>query len=561
MELLTNREPKCNQNVDCNTEPGPGPILMGSFLKLNVEPLLQEKRNNPEIGITNDKKIGTLKKKNSVGREDPSKNLQKNQNLESHRNGEIVKIFARNDYQLNLNSNISSSMISDSSILEIGDGQQVEPIVVKSEDLNDLDFSVAISDEDNEEYYSCSYVWEEPGIDLIRALNYFDIESNVNKCKENNSEVNKQNGIQYSPSKTLNRITENQKCRDMKILKEKSGYSRLNQTLKVIPWKSDRGIGIVKYYKITGTLSISDDITHSNITRRYNDFKCLHILLENTFYYKILPFLPEKSIKIKFISDENIVIKRSRELEIYIKKLMLIDELAYFAPFVKFLTDQKGFECLYHEKDICQILKSSNMFSLLTKRISNAWKTISRRSCPVKDDKYSSITKEIDCLGVFISNMSESYKSLENNCNNIFKYLNRLSENCSKNKPQIMNKIYCSDVAEFSTMNSKRNSHLQTFDHLIEIFEKLSGDLHACKEGLMRKDRIYAEHDNLFVCSNTGTKLEESCPQAKESKLKIEKLENYFKQELCHKIQAIKSTLEEIIGGKIEQLFMDFFQM
>jgi hypothetical protein len=331
--------------------------------------------------------------------------------------------------------------------------------------------------------------------------------------------------------------------------------------LTISPCEAQNRFQNIIYYKVSGSFLKPNDVSDSSIYRRYNDFKTLNTLLEHQFYYKVLPYLPEKNLMYKIKANKGMIERRSEGLQIYLNKLLLIPEILNFDPLLKFLLDQEGFMSLDKQEEISQILKSDNIFYSASKTIVSLWKTISQKTDSEDFGFYSPYAKEIDSLYIFIKNMFENYQRLQTSMNKLFKQMKQLSDISLVVRPnRALDTFSNSETMAASILVLQNKAKRNILANLILVFERLHSDVMACRNGIIRKDKIYTEHQNILHSFDSSEKLEENLKRVEESRLKIEKLERCFKPELSMQIRLIKSNLELIFGEGIEKLFVDIFE-
>lgn len=333
--------------------------------------------------------------------------------------------------------------------------------------------------------------------------------------------------------------------------------------LHVTPADSLKRFQSIVYYKISGTFKTKLDVSNSSIYRRYNDFKSLHTLLSNQFYFRVLPHLPDKGIAYKIKASPEMIKKRAQGLQIYLNKLVLIPEVLSFEPFEKFLLDQEGFNLLWKRTEIKKMVQSEGFFKNAEQKLVGLWRFIAQKDDVVDYGYYCTFAKEIDGLFIFVKNIYENYQKIDENMRNIYHGMISLADIGIKLRPKKPIDLFsASELMGLSIYHLKPNVNRRyLITSLITVFERIYVDIIACKEALARKDRIYFENQRLLDEIVNKEPNESQKAKIELMRSRIELLEGKFKPDLKTHIQYIKSNLDLIFREGIEHVFVDLFEI
>ncbi len=341
----------------------------------------------------------------------------------------------------------------------------------------------------------------------------------------------------------------------------------------------------VVFYKITGSYEHPEDITGQSILRRYNDFKMLHILLCEQFYYKVLPRLPEKNFLYKLKTSKEMLNNRAANLKRYLNKLLTIDSVSTSDLLKQFLTDQDGFLWMTQTPDNFSVLQKEGLVQSTKSKINTIWNMIVQKDVLEDPGFYAMYAKEIDSLHLFIENTFHKICIVETNLGMLNKDLKSLSSIGQAIKPKVKKDITpADDILEFENEhkqsqpvkedsqppfnNSKAykkpplsiNPLSKISKRLLDLLE----DILSCKDSLGRKDKLYQEYalaKNQFKSSNVSWNATDRNSMLSAFKRKAEELERSFKPELAKKIMGVKEQLQEIVTNELEPALINAFSL
>lgn len=342
----------------------------------------------------------------------------------------------------------------------------------------------------------------------------------------------------------------------------------------------------VVFYKISGSYELPDDITSQVILHRYNDFKVLHILLGEQFYYKVLPRLPEKNILYKLKTSRQMLEQRAIHLENYLNKLLEIESVNTSDFLKQFLTDRDGFAWITQTPENALALQKEGMIQSTTSKINSIWNMIAQKDRLDDPGFYAVYAKEVDSFHLFLKNTLDNLLKLRENMKGLSQNVKTLTGISQAIKPKSVKPDSHSEEEQsdadkdqatnppilgeslLTTTRSKVQQRPPSSPHLLDqIIIRLNDmleDILSCKESLGRKDKIYREFEqakNQYKNSQISRDITERNSVLIGYKKQIDELEQSFKPELSKKILAVKERLDDLMQHSLQSALVDAFRL
>ena len=330
--------------------------------------------------------------------------------------------------------------------------------------------------------------------------------------------------------------------------------SKKKKDLTIKFFVKEKSFSQIFYFLIKGEIYINKKKKTIDVIRRYKDFDFLNTLINEKIFYRVLPLIPEKDLLLKITKNKNLLEKRTKGLERFLNKLLLIEEIKNFEPFKLFLLNQEKFQIIYNDLEFSNLYEKNGILNNFGDKFNSLYNFIKNKgSVNFDTGYYSDFSKKIESMFFFLKNFLLNLQNIKNESIILFQEARNCESFLEDNKKNVF-------IDEFYDLNSKEKK-LKNFFY---ILENILEDINACRKSLTRKNFIYKKfyycQQNLKNMNEDDNKRFLIKKEFDDLKNKIDKMNELLKNDLELKIYLINQQIEKVFELELKKSFNNLFK-